>query len=437
MIRVLRHFSVRVWLSCLVGIPLSFSILRFLNTSSFRAPYPFAVALAILLALYFLIGAISHHAGKKMILDLISRAQSWERAGIFRKAEQYYLKAVRIYDSFLLSPLHLEKTLGKKLAGSVSGFILSSGIRNIPLEQCIPKYLRIDPTDEDIALFWLKRSASLSVSEPDAVDQELITRLAEHHNDNPKILPVLTDLFLRFQRTDFTARKIYKEALKHAGEKSTFKTRVNELLSETQDQSDTLSEVDIRIPEPAEETARFNTTAHKKRADREIRFSALAGRIFSAALTLGSLTAKILSQAYLAAAKAFGYFKASDTLIRYAKRFLLAASVTVVLLFAVNTVHHLFKTEVPEKTAEKIEKKRVPKPFTLQVAAYLDPRHAKNYVTKLQKEGLDVSYSKSEGGGKTWYLVRVSSFPDKKSAAAYGKSLKEKGVIDDFFVDNR
>lgn len=429
----MRHISVRVWLSCLVGIPLSFSMLRLLNTSSFSAPYPLAVALAILLALYFLIGAISHHAGKKMTMDLISRAQSWERAGIFQKAEQYYLKAVRIYDSFLPSPVHLEKTLEKNLAGSVSGFILSSGIRNIPLEQCIPKYLRIDPADEDIALFWLKRAASLSAFDPDAVDQELITRLAEHHNSNAKVLPVLADLFLRFQRTDFTARKIYKQVLKRAGENSTLKPRINGLLSETQDQSKPSLEVDVRIPEPEEETAR----AHKKMAGRKIRFSDLAGRIVAAASAFGSLTAKILSQAYGSAVKAFVYIKASDNLIRYAKRFFLAAAVTAVLLFAVNTVHHLFKTKVPEKTSEKIEKKRVSKPFTLQVAAYLDPRHAKNYVNKLQKEGLDVSYSKSEGGGKTWYLVRVSSFPDKKSAALYGRQLKKKGVIDDFFVDNR
>ena len=434
LILILRHISVRIWLTCLVGIPLSFFLLRTLNTSFFSTPYPSAVAVVIPLVLYFLIGTILHHLGKKLITDLITRARSWERAGIFRKAEQYYLKAVRIYDSFLLSPIFLDKKLGKKLTGSVSGFILSSGIHNRLLDQCIPKYLSIDPEDEDIALYWLKRFASLSASDPDAVDQDLITRLAEHHNKNLKILPVLTELFLKFQRTDFTARKIYKETLKHNKVSSMFKSRIKELLSRMEDRPETPSEVDILIPES--EVTDFKTFEPKKSAAFQTRFLFLVNLIFSKVTTFCSLSAKSISQTLLSAGKVYAHIKASDNLIRYARRGLLAFAVTAAIIFAANTTFHLFKTKVPEKTAEKIEKQAVPKPFTLQVAAYLEPRHAKNYVQKLKKEGLDVSYSKSEGGGKTWYLVRVSRFSDKKSAASYGKSLKKKGIIDDFFVDN-
>ena len=435
LILILRHISVRIWLSCLAGIPLSFFLLRILNKSFFGMPYSSQVALVILLVLYFLIGTILHHLGKKLLTDLITRAQSWERAGIFRKAEQYYLKAVRIYDSFLLSPVFPDKTLGKRLTGSVSGFILSSGIHNPILDQCIPKYLSIDPEDEDIALFWLKRFASLSASDPDAVDQDLITRLAEHHNSNVKILPVLTELFLKFQRTDFTARKIYKQALKHNKIQTLVKSRIKELFSQIEDRSETPSEVDILIPES--EVTDVKTFESKTRAGFQTRFFTLAGRIFSKVAIFGSLWAKKLTQTLLSSAgKVYAHIKSSDNLIRYARRGLLVAAVTAAIVFAANTTIHLFKTKVPEKTAEKIEKQSVPNPFTLQVAAYLEPRHAKKYVQKLQKEGLDVSYSKSEGGGKTWYLVRVSRFSDKESAASFGKSLKKKGIIDDFFVDN-
>ncbi len=434
MIRILRHISVRIWISCLAGIPISFFLLRIFNASAFTVPYPPVVVSILLVALFFLTGLLMHHTGKKLVLDLISRAQSWERAGIFRKAEQYYLKALRVYDSFLLSPVFLERTIGKKLAGAVSGFILSSGIHNPLLEQCIPKFLKLDPADEDIALFWLKRSASLFSSDPGAVDQHLLTRIAEKHNDNIKILPVLTDLFLKFQRTDFTARKIYKEALKHTREKSALQSRINELLSEMEDQAEEPSEIDIRIPDAETEGPAY--PSRKKRASFQTRFSSLAGQISSYALSLVALGAKIVSKSFLLAEKAFLYIKSSDRLIRYAKCVLLAAAVAGVLVFGVNTVFHLFKAQVPEKTAEKIEKQTVSQPFTLQVAAYLDPAHAKNYVRELKKKGLDVSYSKSQGGGKTWYLVRISSFPDKKSAASYGKNLKKKGIIDDYFVDN-
>lgn len=436
MIRIIRHISIRVWLSCLFGIPLSFSLLRVVNLSSLSVPYPLGVALILLIILYFLIGAILHHTGKKLVLDMISRAQAWERAGIFRKAEQYYLKAIRIYDSFLLSPMFLEKTLGKKVAGAVAGFLLSSGTLNPLLERCIPKYLRIDPTDEDVAVFWLKRAASLSSSDPDEVDQEVLTLIAENYNGNIKVLPFLADIFLKLHRTDFTARKIYKDALKHSKNKSILKSRINELLSRMEDGSEEPSGVDIRIPEPERVTERPAAAPERKSAI-QTGISSLTAGFLSLALTLAGILKKAGVFTFSLTRDTANRIRSSENAVRYARRLILAAAVSVALVFAVNTVLHLFKTKVPEKTAEKIEKQAIPKPFTLQVAAYLEPRHAKNYVNKLQKQGLDATYSKSEGGGKTWYLVRVSSFSDKTSAASYGKELKKKGIIDDFFVDNR
>ena len=44
---------------------------------------------------------------------------------------------------------------------------------------------------------------------------------------------------------------------------------------------------------------------------------------------------------------------------------------------------------------------------------------------------------KVNGGGKTWFVVRVSEFADKKSAADYGRKLKRQKIIDDFFVNNK
>lgn len=416
-----------------MGIPLSFSLLRILNASSFNPSYPLAVVLILLLILFFLTGTLLHHTGKKLVLDMIARAQAWERAGIYRKAEQYYLKALRIYDSFLLSPVYLERTVGKKLAGSVSGFLLASGSRNPLLERCVPEYLKIDPADEDVAVFWLKQAASLSSTDPDAVDQDILTLIAENHNGNIQVLPFLADIFLKLQRTDFTARKIFRETLKYTREKSNLKSRINELLSRMEeDRVEPPSEVDIRIPEPERVSA-----APKRKAALQAGFSSLADLLFSLLLGLGSTGKQICLRTGSLAVKGLAHIKSSDNLLRYARRVVLTAVLAVALAFAVNTALHLFKTKVPEKTAEKIEKQTVPKPFTLQVAAYLEPRHARNYVNKLQNEGLDATYSKSEGGGKTWYLVRVSSFSDKKSAASYGKELKEKGIIDDFFVDNR
>ena len=76
-------------------------------------------------------------------------------------------------------------------------------------------------------------------------------------------------------------------------------------------------------------------------------------------------------------------------------------------------------------------------PYTIQVAAFLSLPHAKNYTNKLKKTGLTARYVKVEGKNKTWFLVRISEFKDKSSAAAYGQQLKREGLIKDFFVANK
>jgi cell division septation protein DedD len=97
-------------------------------------------------------------------------------------------------------------------------------------------------------------------------------------------------------------------------------------------------------------------------------------------------------------------------------------------------VGHLVKTEAP--VAQKIEKapEKITDPFTLQVAAYLKPVHAKKFVENLKKQGLDAYWREAISTNKKWYQVRVSHFPDKKSARDFGESLKAKGIIDDYYV---
>ncbi len=75
-------------------------------------------------------------------------------------------------------------------------------------------------------------------------------------------------------------------------------------------------------------------------------------------------------------------------------------------------------------------------PYTLQVAAYLKPEHARQYMASLKKQNIDAYLKESVEKDKNWYQVRVSHFPDKKSAIEYGENLKSKGIISDFFVAN-
>ena len=115
---------------------------------------------------------------------------------------------------------------------------------------------------------------------------------------------------------------------------------------------------------------------------------------------------------------------------------LLVGLSAAVVVLVINTVGHLVKTETP--VVQKIEKapEKITDPFTLQVAAYLKPVHAKKFVENLKKQDLDAYWREAISADKKWYQVRVSHFPDKKSARDFGESLKAKGIIDDYYVAN-
>ncbi len=74
--------------------------------------------------------------------------------------------------------------------------------------------------------------------------------------------------------------------------------------------------------------------------------------------------------------------------------------------------------------------------FTIQVAAYLKEKDAARYVKMLHEKGQDAFYTRAGKGAKTWFQVKISSFPTKTEAQAFGRKLKNKGIIDDFYVAN-
>jgi cell division septation protein DedD len=73
-------------------------------------------------------------------------------------------------------------------------------------------------------------------------------------------------------------------------------------------------------------------------------------------------------------------------------------------------------------------------PYTLQVAAYLRQDYALKLVEDLKRKGFDAYWIETSSGGKLWYQVRIAHFPDQQSAREFGRDLKWKGLIDDFYV---
>ena len=76
------------------------------------------------------------------------------------------------------------------------------------------------------------------------------------------------------------------------------------------------------------------------------------------------------------------------------------------------------------------------KPYTIQVAAFMNKRDAEGYIQKLKQQNLNVYMTKVKRYDKKWYQVRISHFADPQEARAFGADLKSKGIIDDFYVTN-
>ncbi len=89
----------------------------------------------------------------------------------------------------------------------------------------------------------------------------------------------------------------------------------------------------------------------------------------------------------------------------------------------------------PEVVAEQ-PVPAAPKPFTIQVAAYLKPEDAQRFVDQLKKQGLEAFATVATSSNRTWHQVKVSHFETRRQAQEYGELLKSRGVIDDFYVAN-
>jgi cell division protein FtsN len=91
---------------------------------------------------------------------------------------------------------------------------------------------------------------------------------------------------------------------------------------------------------------------------------------------------------------------------------------------------------LPETRQEVVEAPVISDPFTIQVAAYLQRDDAQQVVDQLIQAGLDAFWTHAASAHRSWYQVKVSHFASREAAQAYGRELKSKGLIDDFYVAN-
>lgn len=420
MIWLLRNIGVHLWIATLLTVPAVFVLLPVLKPV-FPGIDPMLTVMVIFVVFFAGLGTLMDMAARKMVLHLISEGQTWERSGVVENAKKAYLKAIRVYDTFLFWPFFSKKTAGI-ICGAIARCDVNSRQRDENFTLASTLYLSLHPEDEDIALSWLRQLKYKTVIT--AGDQQVLSALARHHGRHSMIQEMLIQIFLELERKDFIARKLYGYILETPETKERYEARIRELVGEP--------EVIAEEPEPA--------LPVKRKVKKNIQIGPLAKK---AAVKFWSVTAEApprllgwVKKGQSGLVKAVVWLKEHPKPRRHMKTVLLAVACVWVAFFIYSTMSHLFKRKPEKKPAQEIEK-QVPKPFTIQVAAYLKPKHADRYVETLKNKGIDASVVKVHGGGKTWFLVRVSEFETKQSATEYGNKLKKQKIIDDFFVNNK
>ncbi len=425
MIRYLRNISVRLWLTLLVAVPVCFYVLPWFSQWGFRSGQIW-LFIGLTGICYGGVSTLLHLTGVRMIRKRIHGAKVWEQAGIPARAELKYLQAVRIYDSFLPSPVRTKK-LALLITRSLARFALTFDRKSDDFKQAVRVYLALEPHDDALAALWLKQLAK--DQKVTTRDQVLMTRLAQIHHMSSELVPLMARIFLDTGRMDFTARQIYGKVMEDPDAKMDFQQDIQ-----------TLTGAPFREKAVYSHEAILEASGKEVISEKKSRTSVPVAGMLEKIRHTGK---KIFSSIAAAGRGAVSFTKPpmSGHRNQARRRFYLKAGIIGVLcagalIFIFYPVFYVDEPEPVEKTKIVIEE-RVPKPFTIQVAAYLKEDHARHYKTVLTQKGLDARIKTTTGGGKTWYLIQVSEFEDRPTAAAYGNRLISENMIEEFFVSNK
>ena len=478
MLSFLKHISFRLWIAVFLGGLLSLLLLPMIQVR-IGLNWNLVPVAAILLSIFWGTGWMLNRWALNSVNRLVAEAGAFERDGMYPEAEDAFLKAISVFDSFLISPFvggKISRVLGARMAR----FYLARTGRDEDSEAFLIAYIRANPDDEEVAEHWLRQIESGGGLKEE--HQELAFQIGSAQPKNFFIQSVLARFYLLLERTDFPALQTYRRVLD--GDEPVSTRFINELaylflkkkradewaldiylqaLQFNRKRSEFLKglaacvhwipETDNNkqlwrqacqyldgIDENTLNTMRAgfkpplapSKKDHRKTKPRPKPVFLLASKIQT-----------IMGYPRAMARWFFGRLRSAVVLIQQsnkARRVLTGVLLTSLVLVAgglvVNTVSHLIMTDSSSGGKTDPSQKVISDPFTLQVAAYLNSQHAKRYVEKLKKQGLDAYWTEAVRGQKRWYQVRLSHFADKKSARDYGEELKSRRIIEDYYVAN-
>jgi hypothetical protein len=395
MIHFMRYAAIWLWLTLLVGGIGSLATLPVLRPLVDIDLIPFVVA-GGLATVFTCVAWTVNRIAMRRVARWMRRAEAAEREGLSPDAEAALRTALAALDRFWISPASRHNTL-RLLAGRLARLYLPQARFDDAAKDFISGYLDAYPEDEELATQWTQQ-----------------LRLPVSRSGSEMEVPAF-----------FRRRKEAWDAAETAADETPTPT---DAWAETQSGFRMSTAADVGDDEGSEERA-FLLARPRTVGPHLRRVTQAVG---------SSLTTVLEAMGRMGAG--LGHLMRCTFRLR-GVRYGMAALALVVLaaggLWVGLEVGEHFDTPSPEPAdadAPVPVPAAVADPFTLQVAAYLKQEFALKRVEELKRKGLDAYWTETSSGGKLWYQVRIAHFPDQATARAYGRILKDKGVIDDFYV---
>lgn len=477
-----RHYAIRLWATALFGTITGMVLLpwwqRFWGVHWLIAP------VTVMLAVIFIgFGWVMNRFGILFLMRQLKEAAVYERAGLIPETKSAFEQAAALFDSFWLSPAK-RKSENFRLSSRMARFYLSRPVLDAHCRLVLAAHLKYFPYDEIVAESWLSRLLGIRENFPEEYD--VASLVGETLQELPEIQWGLFQFYLKDNRTDFNALKVYQRVW----ERKSFLpepvlSKLACLLLDSTMLNDWCLGIYLRayeireseclegiaaaarwLPETVDNTSilatarnliadlpqdRLASLTHRFEKHRDITGGRPApgrkitqDRAFGVDILHRSLAAIYVSgrrtiAAWSRSVRGFAKFWRLSGRIR--KAFVGGVICLLVVWGGVllRPAPHTGPEETrPLETPPAVEQLApiITDPFTIQVAAYINPNDAKGYVRMLKDKGLDAYLTKATSASRVWYQVKVAHFPTKAQARQYGDQLKSKGLIDDFYVAN-
>jgi hypothetical protein len=477
-----RHYAIRLWGTALLGAIIGMMLLpwwqRFWGVHWLIAP------VTVMLAVIFIgIGWVMNRFGLLFLMRQLKEAAVYERAGLIPETRSAFEQAAALYDSFWLSPVK-RKSENFRLSSRMARFYLSRPVLDAHCRLALAAHLKSFPHDEIVAESWLSRLRSIREIFPEEYDAAAL--VGEILQDLPEIQWGLFQFYLKDHRTDFNALKVYQRVWEQTPPlPEPVLSKLACLLLDSTMLNDWCLEIYLRAYKTSEpeclegiaaaarwlpktvDNASILVSARNLIADLpQDRLASLTRRFEKHGDIIGdrpapgrkiarnrAVSADILHRSL--AVIALLYRRTIIALSRSVQQFamfwrrsggfrkaLVGGILCLLVVLGVVLVRPARNTAPEEtgplETPPAVEQLApiITDPFTIQVAAYLNPDDAKGYVRILKDKGLDAYWTQATSASRVWYQVKVSHFPTKAQARQYGDRLKSKGLIDDFYVAN-